>query len=75
MIGELRFFLDCEFRIRDFYFRTFSNNSLFICVLPVICFVLFICICIFYFFIFGLVLVICWFIIIAKSVSFNPFLL
>jgi hypothetical protein len=42
--GDLGFFRDCESRIRDFYFRTFGNNCLRICILPVMCFVLFICI-------------------------------
>jgi hypothetical protein len=66
--GDLRIFLDCESRIRDFYFRTFGNSSLCTCVLLVMCFVLFIC-----FFFFGLVLVICWFRV--RSISFNLFLL
>ena len=55
--GDLRIFLDCESRIRDFYFRTFGSCSLCTCVLPVMCFVLFIFI--FFFFFLGLVLVIC----------------
>jgi hypothetical protein len=55
--GDLGFFLDCESRIRDFYFCTFGNSCLRICILLVMCFVLFICI--FFFFFLGLVLV-CW---------------